>query len=148
MRIAFFVALLAASIFYSYIAFADLNFMTRSGRLGPGFFPRILGATAIVMTIWALLEEMRNEDAPHGAAQQWRDVALLMALALGYAVLLRLFGGLAATVIFLAVALSLLNRGKPLKNALISVLVPAFVYLLFDRILNANMPPALIDLPI
>ena len=75
-------------------------------------------------------------------------LALLMALALGYAVLLRLFGGLVATVIFLAVALSLLNRGKPLKNALISVLVPAFVYLLFDRILNANMPPALIDLPI
>ena len=29
-----------------------------------------------------------------------------------------------------------------------AVLVPAAVYLLFDRVLNASMPPALLDLPI
>ena len=148
MRIAFFVVLLAASVFYSYIAFIDLDFMTRSGRLGPGFFPRIIGVMAILMTLWATWDEMRSTDAPDGDAQNWRDVALLMALALGYAVLLRLFGGFVATVIFLAITLSLLNRGQMLRNALIAVLVPGFVYLLFDRILNANMPPALFELPI
>jgi hypothetical protein len=29
----------------------------------------------------------------------------------------------------------------------VAVIFPTCVYLLFDRVLNANMPPALIDLP-
>ena len=43
MRIGFLLVLLAGSVFYSYVAFADLSFMTRTGRLGPGFFPRLVG---------------------------------------------------------------------------------------------------------
>lgn len=148
MRIAFFVMLLAGGIFYSYIAFVDLDFMTRTGRLGPGFFPRLIGATAIVMTLWALVDELRARNATDGALRQWADVAVLVALSLGYAVLLRLFGGFAATIVFLAVTLSVLNRGQYLKNGLIAVLVPVLLYLLLDRLLNANMPPALVTLPL
>ncbi|ETW11493.1 Tricarboxylate transport protein TctB [Roseivivax marinus] len=150
MRIVFLVTILAGAVFYSFIAFSDLAFMTTSGRLGAGFFPRVVGVLAVVMTLWALLDEMKRSHADDETAhpQQWIDVVVLIALALGYAVLLRLLGGFPATVIFLAVALSLLNRGRPLKNALTAVLVPAAVYLLFDRVLNASMPPALLDLPI
>jgi putative tricarboxylic transport membrane protein len=77
----------------------------------------------------------------------WGDVVKLMALAVTYAVLLRLFGGFVATVIYLAVTLSLLNRGKYLQNAILSIMFPAAVYLLFDQLLNASMPPALFALP-
>ena len=156
MRIVFLVALLGAAIFYSYIAFAELGFMTRTGRLGPGFFPRIVGLAMVGMTLLAILDALRDrarvaaggtpgaEDAPYG---RWRDFALLLTLALGYAVLLRLFGGLIATVLYLGLALTLLNPGKHAQNALVAVLFPIAVYLLFDRVLNAGMPPALIDLP-
>jgi hypothetical protein len=148
LRIAFMIVVLAGAVFYSYFAFVDLNFLTRTGRLGPGFFPRIIGVAAIVMTLWALSDETRAARGGGGAVGRWRDVLLLMALTLGYAVLLRLFGGVAATFLFLAIALSALNPGRHLNNALVAILVPGFVYLLFDRLLNANMPPALINLPL
>ena len=40
MRIVFLIALLGAAVFYSYIAFFDLEFFNRRGRPGAGFFPR------------------------------------------------------------------------------------------------------------
>jgi putative tricarboxylic transport membrane protein len=154
MRIVFLIALLGGAIFYTYIAFADLNFMTRTGRLGPGFFPRLVGVGIIVMTLWALLDALRDKRmATDGgvaaglADARWRDFVLLVALVLGYALLIRLFGGWISTVVYLGLALSLLNPGKLLQNALVAVIFPTTVYLLFDRMLNANMPPALINLP-
>lgn len=156
MRIVFLVALLGAAIFYSYIAFADLNFMTRTGRLGPGFFPRVVGLLMVGMILWAILDALRDrarvaagghpsaDDAPAG---RWRDFVLLLALALGYAVLIRVFGGYISTVLYLGTALMLLNPGRLLQNALVAVIFPTVVVVLFDRVLNANMPPALIDLP-
>lgn len=146
MRILFLVAILAGAVFYSYVAFTDLGFMTRTGRLGPGFFPRIIGIAAVLVTLAALAGELRRPPGPGIGLPQWKQVALLAVPALGYVVLLRLFGGFVATVIFLAVSLSVLNRGQMAKNALISLLIPAGVYLLFDRVLNASMPPALFDL--
>jgi hypothetical protein len=146
MRIAFLLVLLAGGIYYSYVAFVDLNFLTRSGRLGPGFFPRLIGVMMILFTLWTLADALRaggQEEEPGW----WRDILIVMALALCYGVLLRLFGGFVATFAFLAVALSILNRGRHVQNATISVLVPSGVYLLFDQLLNANMPPALIELP-
>ena len=148
MRIAFTLVLLAGAIFYSYIAFTDLSFMTRTGRLGPGFFPRIVGVSAIVVTLWTLIDELRKQNVSDGDPNQWGDVVLLMVLGIGYAVLLRLFGGFIATFIFLVVALFFLNRGHHIKNLIIAVLVPSGVYLLFDQVLNANMPPALFALPL
>lgn len=148
MRLAFLIVLLAGAVFYSYVAFLDLNFMTRTGRLGPGFFPRVIGIAAIAITLWAILDELRNRQSDGGTADQWKDVVVLIALALGYAMLLRLTGGFVSTFIFLVAALSVLNTGNLGKNLLIATLVPGAVYLLFDKLLNANMPPALIDLPI
>ena len=149
MRLAFLLVVLAGAIFYTYVAFLDLSFMTRSGRLGPGFFPRIVGVTAIVFIGWSVFDAMRDRHSREmgGTSSGWSDAFILIALAVGYAVLLRLFGGFPATVIYLAVALSLLNRGKHLQNAILAVTIPGGVYLLFDRLLNANMPPALFDLP-
>lgn len=150
MRRVFLVVLLAAAIYYTYVAFADLNFLTRTGRPGPGFFPRAIGISAILITLWALIEELlRSADQRERTdPDSWKDVVILMALAVAYAVLLRLFGGFVATVIFLGVTLMVLNREQPLKNLALAILIPGGVYLLFDRVLNANMPPALYELPI
>ncbi|AGI70256.1 putative TTT-family transporter small permease TctB component (plasmid) [Octadecabacter antarcticus 307] len=149
MRLAFLLVVLAGAIFYSYVAFVDLSFMTRSGRLGPGFFPRIVGSFMVVFVSWSILDALREGQAFVGEAPDggWTDTAILIALAVGYAVLLRLFGGLIATVIYLTVTLSLLNRRRYLLNCILALTVPGGVYILFDTVLNANMPPALLDLP-
>lgn len=147
MRIAFLFVILAGALFYGYVAFVDLPFMTRTGRLAAGFFPRVIAVSAVVITLWTLIEELRNshDDEHH---PQTRDVVVLIALALGYGVLMRLFGGFPATVIFLGIALSYFDRGRYVRNAVTAVLVPTCVYLLFDKLLNASMPPALFELPI
>lgn len=146
MRLAFFIVLLCGAIFYSYIAFENLNFMTRTGRLGPGFFPRLIGVAAVALTLWALIEELRTRRESDDDEGHWGDVFVLIGLAVCYAVLLRLFGGFVSTVIFLAAALTVLNKGQMVRNAVISVAVPVAIYLLFDKVLNASMPPALFDL--
>lgn len=149
MRTGFLVLILAGGVFYTYVAFADLGFLTRTGRLGPGFFPRIVGLAMIAVTIWALTDTLRGlGEAEDGAGKSWLDALILIALAIGYAVLLRLFGGFVATVLYLALTFSVLNRGRYLQNAILSILLPAGIYLLFDRVLNASMPPALFDLPL
>ena len=148
MRVIFLIVLLAGAVFYSYVAFADLGFLTRTGRLGPGFFPRVIGVSTVAFLLWAVIDELRSRAAAEGSAEQWRDVLTITALAIGYAVLLRLVGGFVATLLFLMGTLSVLNPGRYLQNAAIAVVVPVAVYLLFDRLLNANLPPALFDLPI
>lgn len=149
MRIAFLLAVLAGSVFYTYIAFAELSFLTKTGRLGPGFFPRVTGLALITFSVWAVADAVRDTSKPGSAlAGSWPEVAMLIALAVGYAVLLRLFGGFVATVIYLALTLSLLNRGKHIQNVVLCVLLPSAIYLLFDKVLNASMPPALFQLPI
>ncbi|MDG1863917.1 MAG: tripartite tricarboxylate transporter TctB family protein [Yoonia sp.] len=143
MRLAFMFVVLAGAIFYSYVAFVDLSFLSRTGRLGPGFFPRLVGVSAVAMTIWVIVDLLRDQRPEEDDASSWVDVVKLMVLALAYAVLLRLFGGFIATVIYLAMTLTVMNRGKYLQNVILSLTFPAGVYLLFDKLLNANMPPAL-----
>lgn len=147
MRIAFLFFVLAASVYYTYVAFADLSFMTRTGRLGPGFFPRLVGVSMVAFTIWALVDALREGREPPIDETSWGDVLKLMALGLGYAVLLRLLGGFPATVIYLGVSLLIINPGRHLQNAILTVAIPSAIFLLFDRLLNANMPPALLNLP-
>ncbi len=149
MRRIFLTVILAGAIYYTFIAFSDLNFMTRTGRAGPGFFPRVIGLLAIATTLWALIDDILRpknnvaEFIPHA----WIDVVKVMVLAIGYAVLLRLLGGFVATVIFLGAALMILNPAQRTKNFFLALIIPTGIYLLFDRGLNANMPPSLIPLP-
>ena len=147
MRNAFLVTLLAGALFYSYVAFIDLNFLTRTGRLGPGFFPRAVGIGLIVFTAWALLDSVRAGRHQDDPGHSWRDVTILIGLSIVYVVLMRLFGGFIATVVFLGAALTLLNPGSRVLNGILALVIPGCVYLLFDRVLNANMPPALFNLP-
>ncbi|MEL6799993.1 MAG: tripartite tricarboxylate transporter TctB family protein [Pseudomonadota bacterium] len=107
-----------------------------------------MGLAAIAVTFWTLIEELRKVEREQTEPERWKDVVVLMALAVSYAVLLRMFGGFVATVIFLGVTLMILNRAQPAKNALLAILIPGGIYLLFDRVLNANMPLALFELPI
>ncbi|WP_349369289.1 tripartite tricarboxylate transporter TctB family protein [Salinarimonas sp.] len=148
MRIAFLVAILAGAVFYTTVAFTDLGFMTRTGRLGPGFFPRVIGILMIVLALWTIVDELRKGRRADATAGLWRDVTALVGLTLGYAVLLWALGGFLASVVFLLAALSLLNPGRHLQNGALALVLPSAVYLLFDVLLNASTPPGLVSFPI
>ena len=47
-------------------AFADLSFLSSTGRLGPGFFPRIIGLILIVACVLTLAGDVRERRAEGG----------------------------------------------------------------------------------
>lgn len=148
MRAAFLVAILCASLFYSWHAFANLPFLSLTGRLGPGFFPRIIGVGLVLSCLYALAMDWR-ERVPGGAASDYWPTVLSVAVLSGlFVASLNILGGPLAMFVFLMAALTLLNRARPVQNLLVSALFPVAVYLLFRVWLNASMPRGIVPLPL
>lgn len=123
---------------YSYHAFTELNWLSSAGRIGPAFFPRIIGLTLLALSAWSLAADWR---APGGRlAKGWRAVALLALLSGLFVAALEVLGGLLSMIAFMAAALTVFNRARPLQNALLTLALPASLYLLFKVWLNAGVP--------
>lgn len=148
MRVAFTLAILCVSAVYTYAAFAELPFLSSAGRLGPGFFPRIIGAALIAFCLYNLYFDLKRRGEDASVSAFW-GVTLTVALLSGlFVVGLELLGGLLAMVAFMLASLFVLNRRQPVLNVAISILLPVGVYLLFDVWLNAAMPESPFPLPI
>lgn len=148
MRVGFLLAVLVGSVFYSYIAFAELAFLGTTGRLGPGFFPRIVGVILIATCLLGLAPDIRRMRADDMRSAFWPSVLVIAALSAGMIWLFTLVGGTLAMGLFLLAALSILNRGRIVQNLAVAVLLPLGVYFLFDVWLNASMPEGRLPLPI
>ncbi|HEX7004729.1 MAG TPA: tripartite tricarboxylate transporter TctB family protein [Trueperaceae bacterium] len=149
MRLAFNLAILAASLSYTWIAFTDLDLLTANGRLGPGFFPRAIGVALVVAVLYNLIADRRaGLNAAEADTPNARDILVFVVLSLAFVAMLDLVGGLVAMIVYMLVALSIFNPGRHLSNVLVSVLLPFGVFLMFDTWLNANLPQGPIPLPL
>ena len=147
LRAGFLLAILFLAAGYTYIAFAELSYLSSAGRLGPGFMPRIIGVALLAMCALSLYADLLRPPADEALAPGWRAAAVLAALSGVFIVLLELLGGLLSMMAFMAAALWILNRGRPLQNALIAVLLPLFLHVVFAVWLRASMPRGLLPLP-
>src|SRR5512134_2788312 len=143
MRAGFLAGLLLLAGGYTWLAFAELTLLSSAGRLGPGFFPRIIGAALVVLCAWSLGAELlggaRERLSPH-----WRAAATLALLSGLFVAALDVLGGLLAMAAYLAAALLYLNRRRHWQNALLAVLLPLGIYVLFKVWLNAAVPRGLL----
>lgn len=138
MRAGFQLGVLLFAGLYSYYAFTELSWLSSAGRIGPAFFPRIIGLTLLALSAWSLAADWR---APGGhLAKGWRAVALLALLSGLFVAALEVLGGLLSMIAFMAAALTVFNRARPLQNALLALALPAGLYLLFKVWLNAGVP--------
>jgi len=147
LRAGFLLAVLFLAACYTYIAFADLNYLSSAGRLGPGFFPRIIGVSLVVLCALSLRADRTRRMEEEGASPVWRSAAVLALLSGILVALLDVLGGLLSMIVFMAVALGILNRGRLLQNALVAVLMPLGIYVVFEIWLHAAMPRGLLGLP-
>jgi hypothetical protein len=147
MRLAFTAAILCLAVFYTYWAFADLSFLSSAGRLGPGFFPRIVGLLLIVACIFTLAGDLKARHADGGLSSFWRITVVVAALSGVFVLLLEVLGGPLAMVLYMLTTLMVLNRGKMIQNVAISLGLPVMLFLLFDRWLNASLPTDSLGLP-
>src|SRR5690606_28271979 len=120
MRLGFTAAILCLAVFYTYWAFTDLSFLGSTGRLGPGFFPRIIGLALIVTCVLTLAGDLRRREDV-AISSYWQITLLVAALSGAFILILTVLGGPLAMVVYMLVTLSLLNRGKVLQNVAISI---------------------------
>lgn len=147
MRLGFTAAILCLAVFYTYWAFAGLSFLSSTGRLGPGFFPRIVGLLLIAFCVFTLAGDLKARYADDGLSSFWPITVVVVALCGGLILLLEILGGPLAMVVYMLATLSVLNRGKPVQNIAISIGFPLALFLMFDRWLNASIPPDALGLP-
>lgn len=147
MRAGFVLAILFLAACYTYIAFDELSYLSSAGRLGPGFFPRIIGVSLVVLCVFSLYADRTRSLEEEGASPVWRSAAVLALLSGILVALLEVLGGLLSMIVFMAAALWILNRGRLLQNALVAVLMPLGIYVVFEIWLNAAMPRGLFRLP-
>lgn len=143
-------------LFISYTAMAfQLDWM-KAGRIGPGFFPRIIGGLIVLTTLIALVQSMRVGADDTGAADLEEDVGdgdlghhpvamflTVVAAAVFVGVLMSL-GAILSGAVFLFVMLWFLNRGHLIANILISVGAPLVMYLVLHTALNSGLPAGIL----
>ena len=143
MRAGFLAGVLLLAGGYTWIAFAELAWLSSAGRLGPAFFPRIIGVALVALCAWSLVGELRR-GGREPVAEFWR-VTLVLALLSGlFVAALDVLGGLVSMIAYMAATLAFLNRRRHWQNALLAVLLPLGIYLLFRVWLNAAVPRGLL----
>ena len=147
LRAGFLLAILFLAGAYTYVAFAELSYLSSAGRLGPGFMPRIIGVALVAMCALSLYSDMSKRPSGEALSPGWKSAAVLAVLSGVFIVLLELIGGLLSMVAFMAASLWILNRGRHLQNVLIAVLLPVFLHVVFSVWLRASMPTGLLPLP-
>jgi tripartite tricarboxylate transporter TctB family protein len=139
-------------VFAGYVQLAlGMEWRTAAGRIGPGFFPRIIGAVGVVLTLVALVRSVRraspdpdpDADTDAGAAdlgRHPRTMAIVVAASAALAAVFTVLGAVVAGALFLLGCLWLLNREHPVLNAVLGVGLATGLYLLFQTLLNAGLP--------
>jgi putative tricarboxylic transport membrane protein len=140
MRAAFTVLILCLSALYTYAAFTDLTFLSSTGRLGPGFFPRIIGVGLLLACLADLAMELSRRSEPLPRSECVGTVVFVGVATVVFVLAMGFIGGHAAMFAFMLGTLTVLNRGRWLQNLAIALLLPLAVYLMFDVWLNAAIP--------
>ena len=144
MRTAFLAGVLLIAAGYTYLAFTGLPYLSSAGRLGPGFFPRLIGIALLVVVLYSLAADRPRAAEAAAPSPHWRVTLVLAALSGGFIAAIEVLGGLLAMIVFMALSLAVLNPGRRLQNALVAVGLPVAVYLVFRLWLNAALPPGLL----
>jgi putative tricarboxylic transport membrane protein len=135
-----------------------MEWRTQAGRIGPGFFPRILGFTAIAVTIAAAVREILSrpgsktadtveaagEAAEPDLGRHTMALVAFIAAAAVFVALLGVLGAALAGVLFLGVTLWFLDPEHHIRAVIIAVAVPVLLYLAFQTGLNAGLPQGIL----
>jgi putative tricarboxylic transport membrane protein len=158
-KLTFLGVLLLAFAVYTEMAMG-MEWRTQAGRIGPGFFPRILGFTAIAVTITAALREILSRPTSKPASQAeaadeaaepdlGRHPVALVAFAVAAAMFVGLFGILGAVlsgILFLGVTLWFLDREHHVRAVILAIGIPVLLYLAFQTGLNVGLPQGILPL--
>lgn len=124
-----------------------------ANAVGPRFFPTVVGAVLVVVSLWLAVDVLRGgrgemeaaEDVDVSRSSDWRTLALLSAVFLGHAFLLEPLGfPVTAALLFFGVAAALGSR-RWARDAAIAVVLAVLVFVVFARGLGVGLPAGVLQ---
>ncbi|GAA3796570.1 tripartite tricarboxylate transporter TctB family protein [Sphaerisporangium flaviroseum] len=121
--------------------------------LGPRFFPFLVGGALIIVGGCYIADVLRggrgdpeeSEDVDESAGSDWRAVALVGGVFLGFALLLDLLGFIVAgALLFAGVAWALGARGLP-RTMAVAVVLSLGSYLIFVKGMGVTLPAGILE---
>ncbi|MFB1299124.1 tripartite tricarboxylate transporter TctB family protein [Mycobacterium sp. pW049] len=159
-KLAFLALILLGFAVYTEIAMG-MEWRTVAGRIGPGYFPRLLGFLAMAITVFAIVRELLRRpaaDAPVDAAEAAEEAAepdlgrhpvALLVFVVAATLFVGLFGILGAAlsgILFLGATLWFLDREHHVRAVIVAVAVPVLLYLAFESGLNVGLPQGIVPI--
>jgi putative tricarboxylic transport membrane protein len=115
---------------------------------GPRFFPFIVCAAWVVLSIAYLVEGLRSEDTerPRDGRRDWFEPLALAGLLVLYAFLVVPLGYLLATALLFFAAARVLGSRNTIRDAIVSVVLVVLVYVAFTQFLDISLPEGVLGL--
>lgn len=111
-----------------------------AGVPGPGVFPIMISVLLLATSVSIMVSSSKMEDSEIGwLSDDSKRVYISMIVLIVYVVALSKIGFVVTSVIFMTSMLQWFRNGKPVINALISLIFVALVYLVFSIVLNVPM---------
>lgn len=133
-----------------YLWFVASNFRSGMGQyqvLGPSFFPKLLLAGLIAVTVVELAVSLRGARRPGAAIERpaerpydFKNLALTLAVTVGYVGGLRFIGFLPATFLFQLAMLALVFRQRPAVAFGVPVVLTALFFGIFSFVMGVPLP--------
>lgn len=147
----FVLVLIAVFAFYTQQAFG-MEWRTQAGRIGPGYFPRIIGIVAIVILFIVLIADLRNDvrgaeaddDREDTGVRHTSVLAVYIGICIVFVTFFALLGAIVASILFLLASLWMLDPEHRIRGTIVAVFAPIGLYLLLDVGLNAGLPSGLL----
>ncbi len=123
--------------------------------VGPRVFPLLVGAGMCLVSAIGVVQAFRGTDPEQIDqlreeihATHWPSVFLLVAVLVGYVLLLTPLGYWQTTTVFFVAVARVLGSRRPIRDAIIGLVLALAVFLLFDRVLGIDLPPGIVRLAI
>ena len=111
--------------------------------MSPYLFPLVLAVFTVLIALSLILEgchELRSTTGKSGESLRLKSVGAVMLLCIVYMLLLPRLGFIGATALFLAVFIRFLGERRIWLVALIAVVMPVALYLIFGVGLSVRLP--------
>ena len=108
---------------------------------GPGFFPKLLAVTIIVLSIFLIIPKAKKDQGIQSLSYwlNWK-VAFVFAALIGYFLFLDTLGFVITSFLLMIFLFIGIDSHKWYKALLEAVLTIGLVYLLFQILLKSNLP--------
>ena len=110
-----------------------------AARMGPGYFPRILGILMLVIGVLLALRALRLEGK-RVPAWHWRPTVLVLGSVVMFGLIVKTLGMALSTVLLIAVASAASHEFRPKEAVISGVLLAALAVGVFVIGLNLQLP--------